>query len=90
MIKIKDGNLSIKGTVRETTAELLSVLTGYREMLIERCGLTPQQVNNHITTLCDASSKPYARQAINLMANMGNRTLAAEADEKPRHDRNDK
>lgn len=36
MIKIEHGNLSISGSGEETTADLLSVLTGYREMLKNR------------------------------------------------------
>lgn len=42
MIKIENGNLNIAGTPPETVTDLLSVLTGYREMLMLRCGQTPE------------------------------------------------
>lgn len=91
MIKIEHGNLSIIGSSEETTADLLSVLTGYREMLIEQCGLTPERAGDFMETICDISGKPYARQAINCMASLGNRTPpAAEAEEKKRPERNDR
>ena len=91
MIKIEHGKLSISGSPEETTADLLSVLTGYREMLIEQCGLTPERAGDFMETICDISGKPYARQAINCMASLGNRTPpAAEVEEKKRPERNDR
>lgn len=91
MIKIEHGNLSISGSPEETTADLLSVLTGYREMLIEQCGLTPERAGDFMETIYDISGKPYARQAINCMASLGNRTPpAAKAEEKKRPERNDR
>lgn len=91
MIKIEHGNLSISGSPEETTADLLSVLTGYRGMLIEQCGLTPERAGDFMETIYDISGKPYARQAINCMASLGNRTPpAAEAEEKKQPERNDR
>lgn len=91
MIKIEHGNLSISGSPEETTADLLSVLTGYRGMLIEQCGLTPERAGDFMETIYDISGKPYARQAINCMASLGNRTPpAAKAEEKKRPERNDR
>jgi hypothetical protein len=91
MIKIEHGNLSINGSGEETTADLLSVLTGYREMLIEQGGLTPERAGDFMETICDISGKPYARQAINCIASLGNRTPpAAETDEKKQPERNDR
>ena len=91
MIKIEHGNLSISGSGEETTADLLSVLTGYREMLIEQGGLTPERAGDFIERICDISGKPYARQAINCIASLGNRTPpAAEAEEKKRPEHNDR
>ena len=51
MIKIEHGNLSISGSGEETTADLLSVLTGYREMLIEQGGLTPERAGDFMETM---------------------------------------
>lgn len=91
MIKIEHGNLSISGSGEETTADLLSVLTGYREMLIEQARLTPERAGDFMETICDLSGKPYARQAINCIESLGNRTpSAAEAEEKKRPERNDR
>lgn len=91
MIKIEHGNLSISGSPEETTADLLTVLTGYRGMLIEQCGLTPERAGDFMETIYDISGKPYARQAINCMASLGNRTPpAAKAEEKKRPERNDR
>lgn len=91
MIKIEHGNFSISGSPEETTADLLSVLTGYRGMLIEQCGLTPERAGDFMETIYDISGKPYARQAINCMASLGNRTPpAAKAEEKKRPERNDR
>lgn len=91
MIKTEHGNLSISGSGEETTADLLSVLTGYREMLIEQGGLTPERAGDFMEKICDISGKPYARQAINCIASLGNRTPpAAEAEEKKRPERNDR
>lgn len=91
MIKIEHGNLSISGSSEETTTDLLLVFTGYREMLFEQCGLTPERAGDFMETICDISGKPYARQAINCIASLGNRTPpAAEAEEKKRPERNDR
>lgn len=90
MIKIENGNLSISGSPEETTADLLSVLTGYREMLIGQCGLTPERAGDFMETICDTSIQPYARQAINCIASLGNRTPAAEAEEKKQPEHNDR
>lgn len=91
MIKIEHGNLSISGSPEETTADLLSVLTGYRGMLIELAGLTPERAGDFMETIYDISGKPYARQAINCIASLGNRTPpAAETEEKKRPERNDR
>lgn len=85
MIKIENGNLSIEGSPEETTADLLSVLTGYREMLIGQCGLTPERANDHMATIYDISGKPYAREAINIIASLGSRAPAAEEKKQPEH-----
>ncbi len=53
MIKIEHGNLSISGSPEETTADLLSVLTGYRGMLIEQAGLTPERAGDFMETIYD-------------------------------------
>lgn len=90
MIKIEHGNLSISGSPEETTADLLSVLTGYREMLIGQEGLTPERAGDFMESICDLSSKPYARQAINRIASLSNRTPAVEAEEKKQPERNDR
>lgn len=90
MIKIENGNLRISGSPEETTADLLSVLTGYREMLIGQEGLTPEWVGDFMESICDMSSKPYARQAINRIASLSNRTPAVEAEEKKQPEHNDR
>lgn len=91
MIKTEHGSVVIYGSLKETTADLLSVLTGYREMLIEQGGLTPARAGDFMETICDISGKSYAWQAIDCIASLGNCTPpAAEAEEKKRPERNDR
>lgn len=81
MIKIENGNLNIAGTPPETVTDLLPVLTGYREMLMLRCGQTPEQANNLMMTLCELSAAPDARRTIDIMAMAsGLRATGAEAE----------
>lgn len=70
MIKIENGNLTIKGSGTEILAELMMALVGYREMLTERDVFTPEEVAKQLEVVCKMSCAPSARRMINALRGM--------------------